>query len=34
MELSAQYLLFNASIVLLIALLCGVPYGQAITKKR
>jgi len=34
METSARYLLFNASIVLLIGLLCGMPYGIAITKKK
>ncbi len=34
METSARYLLFNASIVLLIGLLCGMPYGIAITQKK
>jgi len=34
MELPARYLLFNGSIVLLIGLLCGAPYGAAIVKKQ
>ncbi|MGD1898887.1 MAG: hypothetical protein ACFB16_18280 [Phormidesmis sp.] len=34
MDLPARYLLFNASVVLLIGLLCGVPYGMAITQKK
>ncbi len=34
METPARYLLFHASIVLLIGLLCGVPYGQAIVNKK
>ena len=34
MEKSAHYLLFNGSIVLLVGLLCGVPYGVAIVKKQ
>jgi hypothetical protein len=34
MELPARYLLFNGSIVLLVGLLCGAPYGAAIVKKQ
>jgi len=34
MEAPAHYLLFNGSIVLLIGLLCGAPYGSAIVKKE
>jgi hypothetical protein len=34
METPARYLLFHGSIVLLIGLLCGMPYGIAITKKK
>ncbi|MEA5480581.1 hypothetical protein VB774_23340 [Pseudanabaena galeata UHCC 0370] len=34
MELPARYLLFNGSVVLLVGLLCGVPYGSAIVKKQ
>jgi hypothetical protein len=34
MEAPAHYLLFNGSIVLLIGLLCGAPYGNAIVKKE
>ena len=34
METAARYLLFHSSIVLLIGLLCGVPYGIAINKKQ
>ncbi|MGD1864963.1 MAG: hypothetical protein ACFB0D_10440 [Phormidesmis sp.] len=34
MEAPARYLLFHGSIVLLIGLLCGAPYGIAITKKK
>jgi hypothetical protein len=34
METPARHLLFHASIVLLIALLCGIPYGRAITHKQ
>ena len=34
METPARYLLFHASIVFLIGLLCGAPYGQAIVKKK
>lgn len=34
METPARHLLFHGSIVLLIALLCGVPYGRAIVNKH
>jgi hypothetical protein len=34
METPARYLLFHGSIVLLIGLLCGMPYGIAITNKQ
>lgn len=34
METSARYLLFHGSIVLLVGLLCGMPYGIAITRKQ
>jgi hypothetical protein len=34
METPARYLLFHGSIVLLIGLLCGIPYGRAITSKQ
>ena len=34
METPARYLLFHGSIVLLIGLLCGMPYGIAITRKQ
>ncbi|MGF1495030.1 MAG: hypothetical protein ACFBSC_21810 [Microcoleaceae cyanobacterium] len=34
METSARYLLFHGSIIFLIGLLCGVPYGQAIVKQK
>ncbi|MGB3293012.1 MAG: hypothetical protein WBB01_08505 [Phormidesmis sp.] len=34
MEAPAQYLLFHGSVVLLIGLLCGMPYGIAITKQK
>lgn len=33
MDTPARYLLFNGSIVLLIGLLCGAPYGMAIVRK-
>ena len=33
METPARYLLFHGSIVFLIGLLCGLPYGLAITRK-
>jgi hypothetical protein len=32
MDLSERYLVFHGSIVLLIGLLCGVPYGRAINR--
>lgn len=34
MAAPAHYLLFHGSIVLLIGLLCGIPYGMAITQKQ
>jgi hypothetical protein len=34
MDTPARYLLFHGSIVLLIGLLCGMPYGIAITRKQ
>lgn len=34
METSARYLLFHGSIVLLVGLSCGMPYGMAITRKQ
>ncbi len=34
METPARYLLFHGSIVLLVGLLCGMPYGIAITRKQ
>ncbi len=32
MELAARHLIFHASIVLLIGLLCGIPYAKAINR--
>jgi hypothetical protein len=32
MDLSARHLVFHGSIVLLVGLLCGVPYGRAINR--
>lgn len=32
MDISARYLVFHGSIVLLFGLLCGVPYGRAINR--
>ena len=34
MDIPARYLLFHASIVLLVGLLCGAPYGNAIVSKK
>lgn len=34
METPARYLLFHGAIVLLIGLVCGLPYGIAITQKQ
>lgn len=34
MEIPARYLVFHGSIVLLVGLLCGMPYGIAITRKQ
>jgi len=34
MDTPAKYLLFHGSVVLLIGLLCGAPYGIAINKKE
>jgi uncharacterized protein (DUF697 family) len=34
MGIPARYLLFHGSIVLLVGLLCGMPYGIAITRKH
>ena len=34
MEAPARYLLFHGSVVLLTGLLCGMPYGVAITQKK
>ena len=33
MDLSARYLVFHGTIILLIGLLCGAPYGRAITSR-
>ena len=33
MEPVARYLIFHAAVVLLIGLLCGMPYGRAINRK-
>ncbi|MFK8185486.1 MAG: hypothetical protein AB8B99_19085 [Phormidesmis sp.] len=34
MDTPARYLLFHGSVVLLIGLLCGAPYGRAIIKQK
>lgn len=33
MELSSRYLVFHGTIILLIGLLCGAPYGRAINRR-
>ena len=34
MEESAKHLLFHGTVILLIALLAGIPYGRSILKKE
>ncbi len=34
MSSAARYLIFHGAIVLMVGLLCGIPYGKAINRKR
>jgi hypothetical protein len=34
MGIPARYLIFNATLVLLVGLLCGIPYGRAILRNK